>query len=83
MPGLGPEVVMVRVTVWGPVAPAAIAGAEQVTVASGRPLQTKLMGTVVVPVGVTVNEEDIVLCPESSVEGVVGVVMVKVGATIT
>src|ERR1700675_580627 len=67
MPEFGPLVPMVRVTVWSPVAPAAIAGAEQVTVASGRPLQTKVMGTVVVPVGVTVKVEDIVLCPESSV----------------
>jgi hypothetical protein len=67
MPEFGPAVAMVRVTVWGPVAPAAIAGAEQVTVASGRLLQTKVMGTVVVPVGVTVKVEDVVLCPESSV----------------
>ena len=48
-------------------APAAIGGAEQVTVASGRLLQAKVMGTVVVPVGVTVKVEDMVLCPESSV----------------
>ena len=69
MPEFGPAVAMVRVT-WTavpPAAPAAIAGAEQVTVASGRPLQANVMGTVVVVVGVTMKVEDIVLCPESSV----------------
>jgi hypothetical protein len=66
MPEFGPLVAIVRVTVWSPVAPAAIGGAEQVIVASGT-LQTKVMGTVVVPVGVTVKVEDRVLCPESSV----------------
>jgi hypothetical protein len=41
------------------------------------------MGTVVVPlVGVTLKVE-VADCPESAVAGVVGVVMLKVGATIT
>ena len=82
VPEFGPVVVMVRVTVWTPVVPAAIGLAEQVTVASGTPLQTKVMGTVVVPVGVTVKVE-VVVCPESGVAGVEGVVMAKMGATIT
>ena len=82
VPEFGPVVVMVRVTVWTPEAPAAIEGAEQVTVASGTPLQTKVMGSVVVPVGVTVKVE-VVVCPESGVAGVEGVVMAKVGALIT
>src|SRR5713226_7618659 len=79
VPGFGPAVVMVRVTVWGPVAPAAIAGAEQVIVASGRPLQAKVTlaaNVAAPPVGVTVKVE-VVDCPESAVAGVVGVVMVK------
>src|SRR5580658_1721311 len=56
--GLGPLVEMVRVTVWGPVAPVAIGLAEQVTVASGRPLQAKVTAEAnVPPVGVTLKVE--------------------------
>src|SRR5260370_39493367 len=54
----------------------------QPTVASGRLLQAKVMGTVVVPlVGVTLKVE-VADCPESAVAGVGGVVMVKVGGLI-
>lgn len=80
VPEFGPMVVMVRVTVWTPVAPAAIAGAEQVTVVSGRPLQTKVMGNVVGGlVGVTLKVV-VVVCPESTVAGVVGPDREKAGA---
>ena len=73
---------MVSVTCWGPVAPAAIGLAEQVTVASGSPLQANVMGTSVVPVGVTLKVE-VVNPPESTGTGVVGVDKLKVGATTT
>ena len=77
----GPEVAIVRMTCGTPDAPTAIGLALHVTVVSGSPLQAKLMGNVVGPlVGVTVKVA-VVVCPESTVAGVVGADRVKVGAT--
>jgi hypothetical protein len=73
---------MVRVTVWTPVAPAAICVGlkPQLTVASGRPLQAKVTASAnVPPPGVTLKVE-VVDSPESTGAGVVGVDRVKVGA---
>jgi len=66
-----------------PTAPTAIfAGLKaQVTVESGRPLQAKVMGTSVVLEGFTVNV-DVVDCPARGTEvKAVGLVKVKLGAT--
>jgi hypothetical protein len=76
---LGPVVEIVSVTVCGVETPLDIVGLkEQLTVASGRPLQAKVIGKVVVPVGVTVKVE-VVDCPESAGAGVVGVDKAKAG----
>jgi hypothetical protein len=82
VPEFGPAVLMVRVTVWGDVAPWAIVLKAQLTVVSRRPLQAKVTAAAKVvapPVAVTVKVE-VVDCPESAVAGVVGVDKVKVGA---
>jgi hypothetical protein len=86
--GFGPVVVMVRVSVTGLAVPAGIGFSEklQVTVASGRPLQTKLTAAAKVvtpvPVAVTVKVE-VVDCPESTVPGLLGFDKVNVGALTT
>ena len=84
---MGPVVVTRTETGCGvAVAPAAIcAGVKvQVTVASGSPLQAKVIGTNVVAPGVTVKVV-VVDCPESGAAGLnaVGVDKAKVGATMT
>jgi hypothetical protein len=77
---LGPVVEIVSVTVCTPVVPVAICVGlkAQLTVASGRPLQAKVIGKVVVPVGVTVKVV-MVDWPAAAGAGAVGVVTVKAG----
>ena len=82
VPEFGPEVAIVRVTVWGDVAPWATVLKAQLTVVSGRLLQAKVTAAAKVvapPVAVTVKV-DLADCPESAGAGVVGVDKVKVGA---
>lgn len=81
----GPDVVMVRVTCCGDVAPWAIVLKPQVIVASGRLLHLKVTASAKVvapPVAVTVKVEEVAI-PAGAGAGVEGVVTVKVGAFTT
>jgi hypothetical protein len=68
----------VTVTACGDVAPCAIELNEQLTVASGRPLQAKVTGVVNVdPLLAVTLKVEVVDIPESTVAGVVGADKVK------
>jgi hypothetical protein len=74
----GPVVLIVTVTACGDVAPCAIELNEQLTVASGRPLQAKVTGVVNVdPLLAVTLKVEVVDIPESTVAGVVGADKVK------
>lgn len=70
----GPVVLIVSVTGCGEGKPAAIELKEQVTVASGSPLQAKVTALVnVVPLVAVTLKVEVAVSPESTVAGVVGV----------
>jgi hypothetical protein len=80
----GPVVLMVTVTGCGDVAPWAIELKEQLTVASGRPLQAKVMALVNVdPLFAVTLKVEVVDSPENTVAGVVGADKVKFWFTVS